>query len=52
MATIAIGLPLARKSEATEDTSVIRASQWLKQAGMSQPFSAWSPHTCARPLAW
>ena len=39
------GFPLARKSDATEDTSVINASQWLKQAGMSQSVSAARPKT-------
>ena len=47
---MANGLPVARKSEATEDTSVISASESLKQSGMSQSRSAWLPQTCARPV--
>ena len=33
IATMAKGFPLARKSEATEDTSVISASQWAEALG-------------------
>ena len=50
MATMANGLPVARKSEATEETSVTSASEWLKQSGMSQSFSAWLPQTWDRPV--
>ena len=50
IATMASGLSVARKSEATEETSVISASVLLKQSGMSQVFSACLPQTCWRPV--